>query len=164
MNRQRTLWWIIGAAVLVLLIAVAIPSINNRDAQSPQLPSAGGTATSGGVSINTATTTTIRQVINNPNNFIGQRVSVAGEIARYDGRRVFVLNELDLANTSLPVVSRTPITQDLDNGTDVIVTGTLERLVVADIERRYDIDLDVQIEADYKDLLILIADTVEILR
>lgn len=104
------------------------------------------------------------EIAENPAQYYGQILAVTGEVETMYDPGIFTLDEEELfGGEDLLVVAPNP-SEMVEDGQTVAVTGELRSLVVADIERDYDLtwDLDVQeqIEAEYSDRPVLIVDRI----
>jgi hypothetical protein len=161
-NRNRSVWWwIIGGAAVLLLLIIILPSLSN-DANNtvPGLPNTGSNTdnTSGNSQV------TVGDIVENPAAYTGARVQVQGEVENYskEGRRVFALDELGVANDRVLVVTRQQLDPDIDEGSKVSVTGTVREFAAAEVERELGIDIAPQIETEFQNRQVVIADSVSI--
>ncbi|OWY64355.1 hypothetical protein B7486_47755 [cyanobacterium TDX16] len=101
------------------------------------------------------------EITSNPTPYYNRRLAVPGNVERVYSPNAFVLeNNLLVLNPYPKQAARQKVTQ----GEKVVVTGVLDRLVVADLEREYGFTLDAgirkQLEVDYADRPVLIIDNV----
>ncbi len=124
---------------------------------------------------------TISEINDNPNKYIGQTVTVSGKLEEAYGSKAFVLDgQGSIFNDEMLVVTKkaTPDVQKetegeswyeeieswfKDKGNVFQVTGTVHRFVEVEIEREIDWDLQPEIEAEFKNKLVLIADSVNVM-
>jgi len=104
------------------------------------------------------------EITENPTQYYGQILAVPGEVEDIVGPNTFTLDEEEIIGASdLLVVVPAP-TRDIVDGEKVVATGVLRPFVIAELEREYELtwDLDVQsqLEAEYQDRPILVADDV----
>ncbi|ACK69756.1 conserved hypothetical protein [Gloeothece citriformis PCC 7424] len=104
------------------------------------------------------------EVSENPQAFYNQEIAVTGEIGEQLAPNTFTLQEEQLfGGEEILVISANPAIT-LDQEEEVVVTGTLRQYVQADFERDYDLtwdlDLQRQIEAEYTDRPVLVADDI----
>lgn len=115
---------------------------------------------------------TVDEVTDQPDNYIGRTVTVSGEIEDVQqDRRVFTVEDHDwIFPENLLVVTQRPIA-DLMPGTTadalsedkkVRVTGTIQRLVTAEMEREFDLDLERDFEVEFQEQPILVANSIEL--
>jgi hypothetical protein len=107
------------------------------------------------------------EITENPKQYYGRALAVAGEVENVYESNTFTLDEDNLfgGNDLLVVVknantANTPVRVDQS----VVVTGVLRPFVVADLEREYDFNWDEglvrQLEAEYKTRPVLIVDRI----
>lgn len=99
-----------------------------------------------------------------PEQYYGQTVAVSGEVAEQFTTNAFSIEEEGLfGGDSVLVVNVNP-SAAIEDGEEVVVTGVLRPYVSAEFEREYDLewDLDVQqqIEAEYTEKPVLVAEEV----
>jgi hypothetical protein len=111
---------------------------------------------------------TARQVIENPQAYVGKTVTVSGDVEEIWGPRAFNMDS-GLSVGELLVVGREPFPNIPEAGNrayvvnDVAtVTGVVRMLVTADIEREIGWDLDPRIEAEFNAKPVLIAQSISI--
>lgn len=140
------LLWNAKGAIALALLAMALPACTEAPRPEAATPDAA---------------TTVADVAQEPNAaLIGRTVTVNGEIERVLGPRAFILEGkgwlfndpevLVVSATGAPLVADTP----------VVVTGTLGKLVVAEIEREYGFDLDQEYEVEFRDRPVVVATAV----
>lgn len=102
-------------------------------------------------------------IVANPNAYIGQTVTIVGEVEEIFGPRAFTLDEETIAgNTDLLVLApQNPAVnlEAIDNNwlnDGVRITGAVRRMVVADVERDLGWDLDNELEVEYRDRPVVI--------
>ena len=109
---------------------------------------------------------TVRQVIENPNAYVGKTVTVSGDVEEIWNPRAFNMDS-GLSVGELLVVGREPFPNIPEAGNrayvvnDVAtVTGVVRMLVTADIEREIGWDLDPRIEAEFNAKPVLVAQSI----
>ena len=104
------------------------------------------------------------EVAENPTQYYGETLAVTGEVEQMYGVNTFTLDDEQLFGGEELLVIVPDIAEVISDGETVAVTGELRSFVVADLETDYDLtwDLDVQreLEAEYSDRPILVADQV----
>ncbi|NEQ27151.1 MAG: hypothetical protein F6K28_50720 [Microcoleus sp. SIO2G3] len=107
------------------------------------------------------------EVTQDPEQYYGQALAVTGEVENLQSGNVFELDEDRLLGAEDLLVIRANPAQNLsaiDEGEKVAVTGVLRPFVVAELERDYDLTWDLnikeQLEAEYSQKPVLIADRV----
>lgn len=104
------------------------------------------------------------EVTEDPAAFYNEQIAIEGEVGEVTSPTVFTMEDEALfGGENLLVISPTPVSEEL-NGQAVTVTGQLRPFVVADIEREYgldwDLDLEQQLEAEYQERPVFIADSI----
>lgn len=167
----RTKWIIL---TLVMGLTIVFVGCNDRvETNRPVVVTNANTTAVNPVNANTTTAPATGAVIEpgaivaNPNNYIGQTVTIAGEVEEVFGPRVFTLDEETIAgNTDLLVLSpqRPELNLEaIDNNwlnDGVRVTGTVRAMVVADVEREIGWDLDRNLEVEYNGRPVVIAQSI----
>ena len=104
------------------------------------------------------------EIAEDPTQFYGETLAVTGEVEEMYGVNTFTLDEEELFGGEDLLVIVPNITEVISDGETVAVTGELRSFVVADLETDYDLtwDLDVQeqLEVEYSDRPVLVADQV----
>ena len=110
---------------------------------------------------------TVEEVRERPATFHGRTLTLSGEVDRVYSDRAFELqaddDPFEIWEEELLVLTRSPIRLTggaLADDQDVIVTGTVRNFVVADVEREIGWDLLPEIEADYRNVPVLVANSV----
>ncbi|MBE9128292.1 MULTISPECIES: hypothetical protein [unclassified Coleofasciculus] len=95
----------------------------------------------------------------NPRLFYNQPILVEGEVGEILGANAFTLDEEELLVLGMSAPAR-----PINEGETVVVTGEIRPLIVADIERDYnlagDLELKRKLEKDYKNQPVFIADNI----
>lgn len=110
------------------------------------------------------TGTTIEEVRDWPNAYMGKVITAVGEVQQKYASGSFVLDGKGTwwDDNILVVVPREQMLA-VNDGSEVRVTGEIERLVIADIEREYGLDLESDLETTYRDAPILVARNITVL-
>lgn len=125
-----------------------------------------GCAANGREETGAADARTVDTVTDRPEDFIGRTVTIRGEMDDVRGPRAFTLGDHDwiLGEELLVVAPKQPAGAVWDlkalDDRPVTVTGTVRKLVVAEVEREFDFDLDPEFEIQFRDRPILIADNI----
>ena len=108
--------------------------------------------------------TQVETVKENPEAFMGKSIEIAAEVEEMHGPRLVRVDGISTVwGDDILVVMPTSMTPPtLQNGTTVTVKGTVHRLVIAEIERDYDMDLDAEIETEFRDQPVLVASSIEV--
>ncbi|MFP4411074.1 hypothetical protein [Coleofasciculus sp.] len=112
--------------------------------------------------------TDVEDVAEDTEEFIGETVTVTGEVEADYGINTFVIEEMgDIFADQVLVINTAATTEPILAEQNVQVTGVVRELVVADFEREYDItwegDIRQTIEAEYVGEPVIVADAVEVL-
>lgn len=133
----QKLWHTKGAIALALM-AIIIPACNTNELEA-RTPASPGNVTT-------------EEVSDNTNKLIGQTVTVRSEPIKKIGTNTFTISDEQLFGTEPILVvnaSGDPIV--LPQGdTEVQVTGRVAKLVVAEVERDFDLDLEPELEVEYE--------------
>lgn len=114
------------------------------------------------------TTLKVADITGNPTRYAGQTVTVRSDVEAAYGANVFRLDDdsvleggidNDLLVIAPPKANLISVDKDWFDK-EAMVTGTVRNFVVAEIEREYGIDLDTEIEAEFKNKPVLIATSV----
>lgn len=104
------------------------------------------------------------EITENPKQYYGRTLAVAGEVEEVYSPNVFTLDEDELLGSEDLLVLVANPKATVNDGQYVAVTGELRPFVVADLERDYDLtwDLDVQkkLEAEYSTKPVLVVNGV----
>lgn len=103
------------------------------------------------------------EITDNPSRYYGRNIAIQGEVEEIMANNSFTLQDRqwiggeDLLVLNVGEAATTPI----QDGQKMVVTGELRPLVIAEIERDYDLtwdgDLQRKLEAEYRDRPVLIA-------
>ena len=113
---------------------------------------------------------TVGTITGNLDNYVGKTVTVVADVQEVLGPRAFTLDEDDVLaggidNDMLVLSPQSGSLTSIENDwtrNKVRVTGTVRRVVVAEIEREVGWDLEPKIEAEFKDVkAVLVASSVE---
>lgn len=113
---------------------------------------------------------TVADIMGNTNAYIDKTVVVSAWAEKAYGANAFRLDEDSvftggIDNDLLVVGANGVIPAGLKYGdadAKVRITGTVKRMVIADIEREYDFDLTTDVEVYFKDKPVLVAKTVQV--
>lgn len=120
----------------------------------------------------TAGNVTVADITGNMNNYLGKTVTVSGWVESTYGTNYFRLDEDSvftggIDNDLLVIGKPNVIPAGLKSGdadSKVRVNGRVARLVIADIQRDYGINLGADIEAEFRDKPVLIANSVQLIK
>ncbi|MCT7954932.1 hypothetical protein [Laspinema palackyanum] len=110
-------------------------------------------------------TTDLGEVADNPNQFMGQTVTLNGEVAEVLGPNVFRIQEDEAIGGSDIIVITTDSQMPVMEDSQVQVTGEVRQLVITEIERDYnnlgwDDTLRTEIEREYTDRPAIVAQSI----
>lgn len=161
MDKNRS--WIMTAviAVLVVIAVLLLLAWFNDNDPNTNVDNADNNAA---VEETQEAESQLNQILENPDAFIGEAVTVTAEIEDTYSNRVFSVSE-DALGDELLVVARSPLTDDqtdqaatfLADNANVEVTGEVALLTVAEIERDFDLDFTADVEAEFENEPIIIA-------
>ncbi|MCT7983642.1 hypothetical protein NG796_10060 [Laspinema sp. A4] len=123
-----------------------------------------GTTTTPGMET-TGMTTEVEEVSDNPDQFMGQTVTLNGEVAEVLGPNVFRIQEDEAVGGSDLIVITTDSQMPVMEDSQVQVTGEVRQLVITEIERDYNLGWDdttrTRIEREYTDRPAVVAQSVQ---
>lgn len=109
-------------------------------------------------------TASVEDIKDEPARFIGKTVTISGEVEGVEEPRAFRLAGAGwLWDDEVTVVTGQPVRlagATLEEGDDVIVTGTVRRSVIADVEREVGWDLQPELEASIENRPFIVASSV----
>ncbi len=104
---------------------------------------------------------TLSDVDDNPEAYIGNRVSVYGEVSETIGATGFRLQDpMFLAGDDVLVLTRDQNMQ-VNEDAELIVTGTVQRFNITDAEAGLGYDLDDELFTDWNERIVILADNVQ---
>jgi uncharacterized protein YdeI (BOF family) len=104
---------------------------------------------------------TLSDIDDNPESYIGNNVSVYGEAIEIIGATGFRLEDPMLfAGDDVLVLTRDQDVQ-INEGAELIVTGTVQRFNVTDAEDDLDYDLDDELFTDWDERIVILADSIQ---
>lgn len=167
MNRSRTIS-IVGWLSLAFVV-ITMGCTNDRTGGS-EITTASPTPVAGASPMSPGQTTRVADVTGNPNNYIGQTVTVVSDVDQVRGGHMFKLDdEAPMAggiDNDLWVLSpQADNLANLDNqwlNNRVRVTGVVRRFMANDIEREIGWNLDQSMRTDLENAkVVLIANSIE---
>lgn len=102
---------------------------------------------------------TVAEIIGNPTTYVGQTVTVSGEVNRVLNTRSFTLGDEGLL---VVLASNLPDQTSLTNDHVVQVNGAVRNFVVKDLESEYGFDLQDDLYVDYANKPAIVAQRVDI--
>lgn len=118
----------------------------------------------------TPTEKQVAQIIENPQNYYGDTVTITGKVGDILGSRAFTLNAPGLTGTNLLIISKTPIEPIGGSGTDmsmyqpndhVQIKGHVEYFSIQNVERELNTDLVNSVYLPWEGRPVIVADTVQ---
>ena len=99
------------------------------------------------------------QLENNPDQYVGQTVTVEGEVDRVLGPHLFTIDERDWADAEreMPVIVPEPFAAMVRTGAPVRVTGTVQKVPIAEVESARGFFGDARIRAEIETKPVLVA-------
>ncbi len=142
----QMLWNIKGAIVLAMMVTLLPACTTPR--QEATTPEAGNVTT--------------EDVAENTDQLLGQVVTIRSEPVRKIGTNAFTVDDNEFFNSENILVvnaSGQPLVLPEDD-VEVQVTGKVTKYVVADFEREYGLNLEPQLEAEYRDKPAIVAQSI----
>ena len=102
---------------------------------------------------------TLDQLENDPEKYVGQTVTVEGEVDRILGPHLFTIDERDWADAEreMPVIVPEPFAVMVRTGAQVRVTGTVQKVPIAEVESARGFFGDARIRAEIEAKPVLVA-------
>jgi hypothetical protein len=108
----------------------------------------------------------IEQLKAAPSQYVGRSITLAGKVENVRNNRSFTLEGDEwFVDDELLVVTKSPVKIGIGTefqGSDVVVTGTVRNLVIAEIERDLGWDLEQELETRFRDKPVLVADSIRV--
>lgn len=109
---------------------------------------------------------TLSQIVDNPEQFYGQGVTVRGEIQDLYSRRVLKLSDQTIGDELIVILPRaltdaqaTEAEAFFEDNADASVTGTVRQLTVAQVEQEFGFDVPADIEIEFTETPVVVADS-----
>lgn len=108
----------------------------------------------------------IEEVSEEPVDYIGETVTLAGQVQNTYGDDLFVIEDEEFfGDESVLVLNQNPGTQPPVGDDYVQVTGEVREFLVADIEREYGLEIDpdavAELEVEYEGQPVVVANSIE---
>lgn len=107
----------------------------------------------------------LEDVAENTEQLIGQTVTVEGEVENIVGANAFRMQENELFGGDEVLIVNANPTVPISDDQNIRVTGEVRQFVVADFERDYDLNWDLevqqQLEAEYQNKPVIVAESIE---
>lgn len=158
---MRTVTWTLGTATLILSLgaghlAAADLQQQQKQQQQQQTPSKSQQEQQ-------ALTVQLSRLEEDPQQYLGKRISVAGEVDEVLGPRVFKIDEANWADLDgeILVVMEAPLAALVSEEDPVTVTGTLRPFLDVHVEREWGwVDMQPELEADFRRRPVLVASSI----
>ncbi len=146
-NSAQALWNTKGAAIALAFLAMFLPACATKD------PNAGGPTAQSNVST--------EEVAEETNELLGKSVTVRSEVGEKVGAHSFTITDNELfGNDKVLVINGSGAPTVLPEDIKLQVTGKVQKFVVAEVEREFNLDLEPEVEAEYKDKPVIIAQSI----
>ncbi|HEY9668229.1 MAG TPA: hypothetical protein V6C91_15565 [Coleofasciculaceae cyanobacterium] len=101
------------------------------------------------------------EVAEETNKLLGKSVTVRSEVGEKVGAHSFTVTDNELfGNDKVLVINASGAPTVLPEDIELQVTGKVAKLVVADVEREFNLDLEPEVEVEYKDKPVIIAQSI----
>lgn len=139
-------WYSKTAAIAIAGLAMLLPACSND-------PNAGGPTAQSNVST--------EEVAEETNELLGQSVTVRSPVGEKVGAHSFTVTDDEVfGNDKVLVINASGAPTVLPDDIELQVTGKVAKLVVADVEREYSLDLEPQLEVEYANKPVIIAQSI----
>ncbi|HET8884279.1 MAG TPA: hypothetical protein VFM68_02305 [Candidatus Saccharimonadales bacterium] len=164
MRKSNLLLTIIAIIVaVVVIIWLVIWAVGNTQNQATPA----NTDTNGSSAVENEQESTLSRITSGPDAFVGQDVTVTGEVQDVLAPRIFKISN-DTAGDELTVLTPQPLTVEqaqeseefLQDNANVLIVGTIQTATVAEIERDYGLTLDAEVEAEFDQTIVLVAHSI----
>lgn len=157
---------IIALVVIALLIALVAWVMNSNNTSNNAVVHESNDTANNGV-VEDEKESTLTKILDNPDQYIGQKVTVTAEVQDVLTPRAFKISD-DVVGDELTVITSKPLSEQqtqqaeefLQDNANVRVEGTVRRVTVAEVERDYTITLDPEIEVEFENKVVLVADSI----
>ncbi|ERT09662.1 hypothetical protein M595_0385 [Lyngbya aestuarii BL J] len=165
-KRIVTNWKKSGSAVAMVLISGVLVACDGYENNAVNTPD-DNLITNDTEAVETVTS--VEEVKENTEEYIGETVTISGEVENVVSLNSFVLEDEEnlFDEDEVLVISVENQLEPIVDGENVQVTGEVRRFEITELERDYDLtwDLDIQreLEAEYKDKTVVVADFTRVL-
>ncbi|MBD1835338.1 hypothetical protein H6F61_22290 [Cyanobacteria bacterium FACHB-472] len=136
-----------GTAIGLAFLALLLPACTTTD------PNAGGPTAQ--------TNVTTEEVAEETNELLGKSVTVRSEVGEKVGANSFTITDEELFGTDkVLVINASGAPTVLPDDIELQVTGKVQKFIVADVEREFNLDLEPEVEVEYKDKPVIIAQSI----
>lgn len=144
----QALWKTKGAAIALAFLAMLLPACSTNTTEQVGGPTAKRNVTT-------------EEVADKTNALLGKTVTVRSEVEKKVGAHSFTIGDDKLfGNEKILVINASGAPTVLPDDMKLQVTGKVAKLVVADIERDYKLNLEPELEVEYKDKPVIIAQSI----
>ena len=161
---KEMVYWI-GSAIALLSSLVLLTACDTTQTTTTT-PNPDANTTTPAPQANTESTD-LEDVAENTERLIGQTVTVEGEVEEVVGANAFRMEENELFGDDEVLIVNANPTVPVSDDQNVRVAGEVRQFIVADLERDYDLNWDLevqqQLEAEYQDKPIIVAESTEVI-
>ena len=144
----QALWNTKGAAIALAFLAMLLPACSTNTAEQVGGPTA-------------KTNVTTEEVADKTNALIGKTVTVRSEVEKKVGANSFTIGDDKLfGSEKILVINASGAPTVLPDDIKLQVTGKVQKFVVADVEREFNLNLEPEVEVEYKDKPVIIAQSI----
>lgn len=144
----QALWNTKGAAIALAFLAMFLPACSTQTAEQVGGPTA-------------QTNVSTEEIADKTNALLGKPVTVRSEVEKKVGANSFTIGDEKLfGSEKILVINASGAPTVLPDDVELQVTGTVAKLVVADIERDYKLNLEPELEAEFRDKPVIIAQSI----
>ena len=137
-----------GAAIALAFFAMLLPACTTNTTEKVGGPTA-------------KTNVSTEEVADKTNALLGKTVTVRSEVGEKVGARSFTVTDNELfGNDRVLVINASGAPTVLPDDIQLQVTGKVQKFVVADVEREFNLDLEPEVEVEYKDKPVIIAQSI----
>ena len=137
-----------GAALALAILALLLPACTTNNPEQV-----------GGPTANTNVST--EEVADRTNALLGKSVTVRSEVEKKVGAHSFTIGDEKLfGSEKVLVINASGEPTVLPDDVELQVTGTVAKLVVAEVEKEYNLNLEPELEVEYKDKPVIIAQSI----
>jgi hypothetical protein len=141
-------WNTKGAALALALLAMLLPACTTNNPEKVGGPTA-------------KTNVTTEEVADRTNALLGKSVTVRSEVEKKVGAHSFTIGDDKLfGSEKILVINASGASTVLPDDIKLQVTGKVQKFVVADVEREFKLNLEPEVEVEYKDKPVIIAQSI----
>ena len=141
-------WNTKGAAFALAFLAMLLPACTTNNSEKVGGPTA-------------KTNVTTEEVADKTNALLGKTVTVRSEVEKKVGANSFTIGDDKLfGSEKILVINASGASTVLPDDIKLQVTGKVAKLVVADVEREFKLNLEPEVEVEYKDKPVIIAQSI----